>query len=165
AAGIGGLNIGPTYGMKPLVAGLLLAIAGGQLALALARVVVFAAAGLTTAAAVHAGAPANWDIPLGWFLAGGLVGLLLFRLWTMLLTSFLGALLMGYSLLCLLDHLHKLSALDGGSRLNFERHHATLPPPVARPPAGSRHVRAAARGGPGKHALQRQSRPEAVQHR
>ena len=59
AAGIGGLNIGPTYGLKPLVAGLLLAIAGGQLALALVRVVVFAAAGASTAAVVHAFAPAN----------------------------------------------------------------------------------------------------------
>src|SRR5438067_1806547 len=105
AAGIGGLNIGPTYGMKPLVAGLLLAIAGGQLALALVRVVIFAAAGASTAAAVHAFAPANWDIPLGWFLAGGLVGLLLFRLWTMLLTSAAGAVLMGYALLCVLDRL------------------------------------------------------------
>jgi hypothetical protein len=94
-----------------LVAGLLLAIAGGQLALALVRVVVFAAAGLTAAILVHQFAPAHWDEPLGWFLAGGLVGLLLFRLWTMILTSFTGSLLMVYGLLCVLDRSHQLDAL------------------------------------------------------
>ncbi len=112
AAGIAGLNIGPTYGMKPLVAGLLLAIAGGQLALALVRVIVFAAVGAAVAILIRTFAPANWDIPLGWFLAGGLLGLLLFRMWTMVLTSFTGSVLMGYALLCILDRLQRLSALE-----------------------------------------------------
>ena len=106
-AGVTGLNIGPSYGMKPLVAGLLLAIAGGQLALALVRVVVFAAVGIAAAMIVHSFAPANWDIPLGCFLAGGLLGLLLFRLWTMVLTSFAGSVLMGYAILCLLDRMQR----------------------------------------------------------
>lgn len=112
AGGVTGLNIGPSYGMKPLVAGLLLAIAGGQLALALVRVVVFAAVGAAAALLVRAYAPANWDIPLGCFLAGGLIGLLLFRLWTMVLTAFTGTLLMGYAVLCVLDRLQKVNAMD-----------------------------------------------------
>jgi hypothetical protein len=116
AGGITGLNIGPTYGLKPLVAGLLLAIAGGQLALALVRVVIFAAVGLITSMLVHTQAPGNWDVPLGSFLAGGLVGLLLFRWWTMVLTSFTGAMLMGYALLCVLDRLQKLNALQWAER-------------------------------------------------
>src|SRR5262245_24702020 len=103
--------LGTINGMRPLVTGVLVAIAAGVLALALVRVVVFAAGGAAAYLIVHALAPAKWDEPLGWFLVGGLVGLLLFRLWTMVLTSFTGSLLMTYSMLCLLDKLERLDAI------------------------------------------------------
>src|SRR5262249_32353625 len=44
-------------------------------------------------------------------LAGGLVGLLLFRIWMMALTSLLGTLLMGYAGLCLADHFGRLDCV------------------------------------------------------
>lgn len=103
--------LGTINGMRPLVTGVLVAIAAGLLALALARVIVFAAGGAVAYLVVHAVAPANWDEPLGWFLIGGMVGLLLFRLSTMALTSFTGSLLAIYSLLCLLDRLGRLDAI------------------------------------------------------
>jgi len=49
----------------------------------------------------------TWDEPLVSFVAGGLVGLVLFRVWMMALTSILGTLLVGYSSLCLADKLGK----------------------------------------------------------
>src|SRR5437762_2445800 len=49
-AGIHGLLYGPAYGMQPLVAGLLLAVATGALALSLVRVLVFAAGGVAALA-------------------------------------------------------------------------------------------------------------------
>lgn len=109
--GVVGLKIGPSQAMKPLVAGLLCAIAGGVLALALVRVVAFAAGGAAAYLAVHAFAPKAWDEPLAGFLVGGLLGLLLFRFWTMTLTSLTGTLLTTYSVLSLLDRLGKLNAL------------------------------------------------------
>ena len=48
---------------------------------------------------------------MGWFLVGGLAGLLLFRFWTMVLTSFIGTLLMGYSLLLLLDTVSQMDVV------------------------------------------------------
>jgi hypothetical protein len=69
------------------------------------------AAGMAIAVLVHQCAPGEWDQPLGWFLAGGMIGLLLFRFWTMTLTSLAGTLLMGYGLLCLLDRLDKLDSV------------------------------------------------------
>jgi MFS family permease len=110
SAGVGGLMIGPSYGASPVAAGLLLAVAAGVLALALARLVVFVAAGVAGWTAVHALVP-TWNEPLVCFLVCGLIGLLLFRLWTMALTSFAGALLMAYSCLCLLERFAKLDVV------------------------------------------------------
>jgi hypothetical protein len=50
----------------------------------------------------------SWDQPLVSFVSGGLLGVLLFRLWVMALTSLAGALLMTYSGLCLAERLAKL---------------------------------------------------------
>jgi hypothetical protein len=108
AGGILGLSSSPE-GVQPLVTGLLLGVAAGALALNLVRALAFAAGGLACWLAVHAVAP-TWNEPLLCFLIGGLVGLLLFRLWTMALTSLAGTLLMGYSSLCLLDHFAVLDA-------------------------------------------------------
>jgi hypothetical protein len=102
AAGISGLYSGPRHGLPPLVASLLLAVAFGVLALALARVVAFAAGGIAAWMLAHFLIP-QWDEPLLWLLAGGLLGLWLFRVWTMVVTSSAGTLVMGYSLLWLLE--------------------------------------------------------------
>jgi hypothetical protein len=110
-AGVFGL-LSPAAGpVPPLVMGLLLAVAAGVLALALVRLVAFAAGGLAVWLAVRTLAPPAWDVPLVCLLGGGLVGLGLFRVWTMALTSFAGTLLMGYCGLSLADYLGKLDAV------------------------------------------------------
>ncbi len=111
AAGVVGLASGPAHGLQPLAAGLLLAVAAGAMALAVARVVAFSAGGAAAWLAVHSLAPA-WDEPLVCFLAGGLVGLLLYRVWLMALTSFAGTLLMAFFGLCLAHALGKLNAAE-----------------------------------------------------
>jgi MFS family permease len=109
AAGVLGLYSGPEHGVQRLAAGLLLAVAAGAMALALVRVLAFAAGGLAAWLAVLTLAPA-WEAHAVCFLAGGLVGILLFRVWTMALTSFAGALLMTHAGLCLADRMGKLDA-------------------------------------------------------
>jgi hypothetical protein len=108
SAGILGLYASPANTTQPVLAGLLLAIAAGVLALTLVRLLAFAASGLASCLAVHVLAP-QWHQPLLPFLAGGLFGLLLFRVWTMVLTSVAGTLLMAYSTLCLV---HKFAKVD-----------------------------------------------------
>lgn len=109
-AGIVGLSSGRAAGVQPFVAGVLLAITAGLLALALARMFAFAAGGVAAWVLARAIAPAMEE-PLLTFLVGGLLALLLFRLWTMALTSLAGTLLMVYCGLGLADHLGKLDAL------------------------------------------------------
>lgn len=106
-AGIYGLQEGPARGVQPLVGGLLLAVTAGVLALLLMRLLAYAAGGLAALFLVHALWP-KFDEPVLCLLGGGLVGLVLFRLWVMVLTSSFGALLMTYSGLCLLDGLQQL---------------------------------------------------------
>ncbi len=110
-AGILGLYTEPMHGMQPLVAGVLLAVAAGVMALALARLVAFASGGVAGWLVVHTFAP-SWNEPFVCFLAGGLLGVLLFRLWTMALTSLCGTVLIGYSSLCVLDTFGKLNAVE-----------------------------------------------------
>ena len=74
------------------------------------RVVAFVAGGLVAWMIVHTLAP-TWDEPLICFLVGGLVGLVLFRIWIMGLTSLAGTLLIGYSGLCLADHFGQVDAV------------------------------------------------------
>jgi len=109
-AGIYGLARAPDYGSQPLLSGILLAIAIGMLALALARVIAFVAGGVAASLLVNALAH-SWKEPMVCFLLGGLLGLLLFRMWTMVLTSLAGSILMAYSSLCLADRLGKLEAV------------------------------------------------------
>jgi hypothetical protein len=109
-AGVFALSAGPPSGVQPLVVAVLVAVAAGALSLALSRVLVFAGGGLACWLAVHAAAP-SWDQPLIVFLAGGLLALLLFRFWTMFLTSLAGTLLMAYSGLCLAGQLGKLDVV------------------------------------------------------
>jgi hypothetical protein len=109
--GLVGLENGAAYRVQPFVAGILLAVAAGMLALALVRVVAFASGGIALWLAVHAAAPLAWHDPFVCFLTGGLLGLLLFRLWTMVLASFGGTLLMVYFGLWFADRLGKLDAV------------------------------------------------------
>ena len=104
-AGLLGLTLGKDYGMQPLVAGLLLAVSAGALALSLVRLLLFAAGGLASLGLMHALAPA-WDEPIAVFLVGGLVGVFLYRFWIMTFSSLIGALFLVYSALALLDRLH-----------------------------------------------------------
>src|SRR5258707_10405808 len=69
-AGILGMYSAPAYKVQPLVAGLLLAVAAGALALALIRVVAFLAGGGVAWAIVHALAPLDSG-PLLCVLVGG----------------------------------------------------------------------------------------------
>ena len=102
AAGLLGLNAGRAAGGTQVMAvGILLAVAAGMLALELAKVFAFVAGGCGAWLAVQ------WVFPQAqelWavFLSGGLFGLLLYRLWTMLLTSLAGVLLASHAALCCL---------------------------------------------------------------
>jgi hypothetical protein len=113
--GIYGLRHGQEYGMQPLVAGLLLAIAAGALALSLVRMLFFIGAGFLAMGVARAVAP-SWNEPLACFLAGGLLGAFLFELWVTALASLLGTLLLAYSSLCLEASLGKVDVVTWASR-------------------------------------------------
>src|SRR5438876_735946 len=85
-AGLLGLNEAARLNTHPIVLSLLMAIAAGLLALALVRLLAFAAGGMAGLLALQHLVP-TWDQPVVGFLLCALVGLLLFRLWMMALTS------------------------------------------------------------------------------
>jgi hypothetical protein len=102
AAGLIGLNAGRSGGTQVMAVGILVAVAAGLMALELAKVLAFVAGGCGAWLAVQ------WVLPQAqelWavFLCGGLFGLLLYRLWTMLLTSLIGALFAVHAGLLLLE--------------------------------------------------------------
>ncbi len=111
AAGLLGLNAGRAAGGTQIMAvGILLAVAAGMMALELAKVFAFVAGGCGAWLAIQ------WVFPQAqelWavFLSGGLFGLLLYRLWTMLLTSLLGVLMAGHAALLLLEPIVPFDAL------------------------------------------------------
>jgi hypothetical protein len=100
AAGMLGLTAGQAAGGQVLVLGILLAFAGGVMALEVARILAFASGGLGAWLAVQTVLPQAHEM---WavFLSGGLFGVLLYKLWTMLITSLLGTLLAVHSVLIL----------------------------------------------------------------
>lgn len=103
AAGLLGLSAGRAGGGTQIMAvGILLAVAAGMLALELAKVFAFVAGGCGAWLAVQWVSPQAQEL---WavFLSGGLFGLLLYRVWTMLLTSLAGALLVAHAGLLLLE--------------------------------------------------------------
>jgi hypothetical protein len=124
SAGLIGLNAGRAGGGTQMLAvGILLAVAAGMLALELAKVLAFVAGGVGAWLAVQ------WVLPQAqelWavFLSGGLFGLLLYRVWTMILTSLMGTLLAGHAGLLLLGRVFyfdasawaaaHIAALNGG---------------------------------------------------
>lgn len=102
AAGLYGLHTQIETGPRLLATGLLLALAAGMLALNASRLVAFTSAGAGAWFAVHAVAP-GFQEPLICFLAGGILGLFLYRLQIMLMFSFAAVLLVGYSILLLIE--------------------------------------------------------------
>jgi hypothetical protein len=111
AAGLLGLNAGRAQGGTQIMAvGILLAVAAGMMALELAKVFAFVAGGCGAWLAVQ------WVFPQAqelWavFLSGGLFGLLLYRVWTMLLTSLAGVLLAGHAGLLLWEQAFRLDSV------------------------------------------------------
>ena len=115
AAGLIGLNAGRTSGTQVMAVGILLAVAAGLLALELAKVLAFVAGGCGAWLAVQ------WVLPQAqelWavFLCGGLFGLLLYRLWTMLLTSLIGTLFAAHAGMLLLEPLLHFDAVEWAAR-------------------------------------------------
>lgn len=90
SAGVYGLREAAAFNTPPLVAGFLLAVAAGVLALALVRLLAFWAGGVSGLLIFQAAAP-TLDQPLAVFVVSGLVSLLLFRWFLMALTSFAGS--------------------------------------------------------------------------
>ena len=116
ASGLIGLNAGrATAGTQVMAVGILLAVSAGLLALEMAKVLAFVAGGCGAWLAVQ------WVLPQAqelWavFLSGGLLGLLLYRLWTMLLTSLLGALFASHAGLLLAEQIFSFDAVTWASR-------------------------------------------------
>jgi len=108
--GLLGLYEAEAFRTEPLVAALLVALTAGMLALALVRLLAFAAAGIAGLVAIQSFFPAL-DQALIAFLMCGLVGLFLFRLSLMILTSLAGTILIGYCGLCLLNHYGAMEAV------------------------------------------------------
>jgi hypothetical protein len=105
-AGVFGLLEATVWGVQPILVAVLLAIAAGVMALALVRVITFAAGGLASIYLVQFLFPSLGQHAIV-FLLGGLLCLLLFRWYFMALTSFLGTLLIAYGTLALL-HYHEV---------------------------------------------------------
>lgn len=118
-AGVYGLCQGETYKTHPLAAGVLFALAGGMLALALVRVFAFLAGGYLGLSIAQWLAP-SFEQQVVPFLLCGLVGLLLFRPSIMLLTSLAGSMALAHGGLALVHRQGSLDApawLDQGTTL------------------------------------------------
>jgi hypothetical protein len=91
-AGLIGLTAGQSAGGQVMVVGVLVAVSAGMLALEVARGLSFVTGGAAAWVATQAVLPQVQEL---WavFLSGGLLGLVLYQLWTMLTTSLLGVLL------------------------------------------------------------------------
>ncbi len=109
SAGALGLSLGRDYGVQPLVAGLLMALAAGVMALALARISLFLLGGLCGMLLTCA-AGAGWN-EMVCFLTGGLIGVCLYDLWITVLSSLAGTVLMAYSLVSVLDRFARINSI------------------------------------------------------
>jgi hypothetical protein len=109
-AGVVGLLEASTWRAQPIVVAVLLAIAAGVLALALVRVITFAAGGLAGVYLIQFAFP-TLQQPALCFLVSGLVCLLLFRWFFMILTSLLGVAFIGYGALAILHYYELLDAI------------------------------------------------------
>jgi hypothetical protein len=102
-AGVYGLQEAAALQTHPLIAGTLLAIAAGVLALHLVRLAAFIVGGVAALILVQSALP-TLEQPLPVFIVAGLASLCLFRWFLMGLTSLLGATLLCYCGLALLNH-------------------------------------------------------------
>src|SRR5205823_2111826 len=102
--------------MQPLVAGLLFAVSVGALALAWFRILLFIASGSAVLWLATAVAP-SWDEPIACFLAGGLLGIALYQVCVIALSSFGGTLLMSYSGLLLAQSFASVNVVDLANKL------------------------------------------------
>jgi hypothetical protein len=109
-AGVVGLLEATAWQAQPIVVAILLAVAAGVLALAVVRVITFAAGGLVGVYLAHLAFP-SWQQPVLCFLIAGLVSLLLFRWFFMALTSFAGAAILAYGTLALMHYHETLDAV------------------------------------------------------
>jgi hypothetical protein len=112
-AGVIGLMEATSWQAQPIVVAVLLAIAAGVLALALVRVITFTAGGLAGVYLVAFMVPGFQQQVIG-FLISGLVCLLLFRWFFMILTSAFGACLLAYAVLALLHYHESMDAVAWG---------------------------------------------------
>ena len=108
SAGMVGLALGREFAVQPLVAGLLLALAAGMLALALTRITVFVLGGLCALLVVRIVVPSANEFLC--FVVGGLVGVCFYQLWITALSSLIGAVLTAYGAVSFLDHMGKLDS-------------------------------------------------------
>ena len=109
AAGLVGLTAGKSAGGSVLIVGVLLAVAAGMLALELARILSFVTGGAAAWIAAQTVLPQVQEL---WavFLSGGLVGVVLYQLWTMLLTSLIGVLITWHAGFVVLGQLFNFDA-------------------------------------------------------
>jgi hypothetical protein len=106
AAGLVGLSTQQAIGPRMLAAGVLLALAAGMMAIDLSRLLAFGSGGLAAWLIVHKVLP-NFNEPLICFLLGGILGIFLYRLQLMVLTSFTATLLFGHSAILLFEKLNE----------------------------------------------------------
>ena len=124
AAGLVGLGAGKAAGgQQVMIVGVLLAVSAGMLALELAKVLSFVTGGIAAWVAVQAVLPQAQEL---WavFLSGGLMGVVLYRFWTMLTTSFVGVLVSWHFAIVLIEEFTQMdmvtwvrdhtAALNGG---------------------------------------------------
>jgi len=93
--GLYGVHLGRATGSHPLVTALLLGVSAGLLSLELGRVVAFISGGLATAMFLAHFVP-TFPEPLLAYLAGGLLAVLLFKLWFLAVMGFAGSMVMTY---------------------------------------------------------------------
>ncbi len=108
-AGLVGLRMGPDWGLDSLAAGILLAVAGGSLALAICRVGVFLVYGLAAWFLMQVLAPKAAH-PIACIVIGGVLAVMIFRFSVILLTSAAGVWLAGHGGMLLTERLGKLDA-------------------------------------------------------
>lgn len=109
-AGLAGLSAGQPGGGQVMVVGVLLAVTAGMLALELARILAFLTGGMAAWAGAQTVLPQAQEL---WavFLSGGLMGVVLYQLWTMLTTSLIGVLITWHTLLVVLEPLARIDAV------------------------------------------------------
>lgn len=93
--GLYGLHLGRASGTHPLVTALLLGICAGLLAAELGRLIAFVTGGLAVAVLLQNFVP-NFPEPLLAYLTGGLICVLLYKVWLLTVFGFAGALLIVY---------------------------------------------------------------------